>query len=157
MFNPISRTTETRHKCKCRLDTSACNNKQNWIDDKCSCECKELIKVYVIKDLFGILIIVSVSVTNHVMMGEYLDYENCKCRKKLVEECTENIGKVKIAGMALFKHGNESLRSCTICVVLAVIAITITISIGAYFTNKYMNGNTENVSKYDYVYQATNY
>ena len=90
-------------------------------------------------------------------MGEYLDYENCKCRKKLVEECTENIGKVKIAGMTLFKHGNESLRSYTICVVLAVIAITITISIGAYFTNKYMNGNTENVSKYDYVYQATNY
>ena len=34
VFNLISRTTETRHikwhktcKCKCRLDTSACNNK----------------------------------------------------------------------------------------------------------------------------------
>ena len=32
-------------------------------------------------------------------IGEYLDYENCKCRKKLVdklvEECTENIDKVE--------------------------------------------------------------
>ena len=28
-------------------------------------------------------------------VGEYIDYENCKCRKKLIdkliEECTENI------------------------------------------------------------------
>ena len=34
-------------------------------------------------------------------VGEYLDYENCKCRKKLVDklvvECTENIDEVKIA------------------------------------------------------------
>ena len=35
----------------------------------------------VIKDLFGILAIVNVNVINHGQ-GEYLDYENCKCRKK---------------------------------------------------------------------------
>ena len=32
-------------------------------------------------------------------VGEYLDYENCKCRKqlvdKLIEECTENDEEVK--------------------------------------------------------------
>ena len=50
VFNLISRTNETRlikwHetcKCKCRLDASVCNNKQRWNDDKCWCECKELI------------------------------------------------------------------------------------------------------------------
>ena len=44
------RTNETRHikwyktcKCKCRLDASVCNNKQCWTEDKCMCECKELI------------------------------------------------------------------------------------------------------------------
>ena len=44
------RTNKTRHikwhetcKCKCRLDASVCNNKQRWNDDKCQCECKELI------------------------------------------------------------------------------------------------------------------
>ena len=35
------------------------------------------------------------------LFGEYLDYENCKCRKKLVDklvaECTENIDEVKTA------------------------------------------------------------
>ena len=54
-----------------------------------------------IKNLFGILVIVSVNVINHCDFGEYLDYENCKCRKKLVdnlvEECTENVEEAKIA------------------------------------------------------------
>ena len=48
-----------------------------------------LIKVVVIKDLFGILVILNVNVINHMMLERYLDYENCKCRK--VEECTEKI------------------------------------------------------------------
>ena len=50
VFNPISRTNETRHiewhktcKSKCWLDASVCNNKQRWNEDKCRCECKELI------------------------------------------------------------------------------------------------------------------
>ena len=33
-------------------------------------------------------------------IGDYLDYENCSCRKnlvdKLVEECTENVHETKI-------------------------------------------------------------
>ena len=50
MFHLISRTNEARHiewhetcKCKCRLDGSVCINKQCWNEDKCRCECKELI------------------------------------------------------------------------------------------------------------------
>ena len=49
-FNLMSRTNGTRHiewhktcKCKCRLNASVCNNKQRWNDNKCRCECKELI------------------------------------------------------------------------------------------------------------------
>ena len=47
-----------------------------------------------IKDLFGILIIASVNVIKHDV-GEYTDYENCNCRKKLVDklidECAETV------------------------------------------------------------------
>ena len=56
-----------------------------------------------IRDLFGILIIVSVNVKcdKPCDVDEYLDYENCKCRQKildnLVAECSENIYEVKIA------------------------------------------------------------
>ena len=44
VFNLMWRTNETRHiewhetcKCKCRLDSSVCNNKQRWNGDKCWC------------------------------------------------------------------------------------------------------------------------
>ena len=50
VFNLVSGTNEARltewHetcKCKCRFNSSVCNNKQRWNDDKCRCECKELI------------------------------------------------------------------------------------------------------------------
>ena len=49
VFNLLSWANETRHikwhktcKYKCRLDSSVCNNKQRWNEDKCRCECKEL-------------------------------------------------------------------------------------------------------------------
>ena len=51
-----------------------------------------------IKDLFGILVIVTVNVINRV--GEYLVYKNYKCRNKLVdklvEKCSEIIDQNKI-------------------------------------------------------------
>ena len=63
-----------------------------------------LIKVYAIKDMLGIPVTVSVNLIND---GEYLDYENGKCRKKLVhksaEECTENINIATLSEIAIFK------------------------------------------------------
>ena len=54
-----------------------------------------LAKEYVIRDLFGIHVIVSIECDKSCDVGEHLDYANCKCRKilvdKLIEECTENI------------------------------------------------------------------
>ena len=93
---------------------------------------------------------------------EYLDYADCKCRKKLVdklvEECTENIDEVKIAGMALFERRNDCKSSCTIYVVLIAIVFTISIGIGTYFIHcKYMNRNKKNASISNYVYQTSRY
>ena len=49
-----------------------------WNPSNCLCECDKLCDIV-----------------------EYLDYENCKFRKrqidKLVEECTENVDEVKLA------------------------------------------------------------
>ena len=94
-------------------------------------------------------------------VGEYLDYENCKCRKRLVdklmEECNENIDEAKWTEIALFEHKNECVCYYTVFIVLIVIALTISIGVGAYFTYKYINHNKENVSIYDYIYRAKNY
>ena len=68
---------------------------------------------------------------------EYFDYENCNCRKKLVDklvaECTENIDEVKIAEITSIE--NMCVCSYTICAILAVIALAISIGIGAYFAS----------------------
>ena len=165
----MSRTNERRHikwhetcKCECRLDASVCNNKQRWDDDKCWCEYKELID----KCVCDIGYIWNPSnceceCDKSCDVAEYLDYENCKCRKRLVdrlvEEYAENIDEAKLTEVALFEHVNECVYSYTVCIVLGVIALTICIGISAYFTYKYTNRNKENVSKYDYVYQAKNY
>ena len=76
VFNLMSRTNKTRHiewhetcKYKCRLAASVCNNKQKLNEDKCRCECEELIDKGVgIKDSSGILVIVSVNVINRVIL-----------------------------------------------------------------------------------------
>ena len=47
VFNLRSGANETRRiewhetcRCKCRFNSSVCNNKQRWNDNKCRCECK---------------------------------------------------------------------------------------------------------------------
>ena len=90
VFNLLSRTNETRHikwhktcKCKCRLDASICNNKQRWNDDKCICECEELIdKGTCDKGFISNPSNCECECDKSCDIGEYLDYKNCRCRKK---------------------------------------------------------------------------
>ena len=78
-------------------------------------------------------------------IGKYLDYENCKCRKKLVDklvkECTENVEEVKMAKITLAEDENKhKCSSCMLYIVLFSIIFTINIGIGSYFIYyKYMN------------------
>ena len=104
-----------------RMMINASVNVKNW-----------LIKVYVIEDIFGILVIVNVNVIKSCDVGEYLDY---KCLKKLanklVEECTE-IVEVKIASK------NEHKGSfCILYIVLFSIFVAINIGIATYFIYYY--------------------
>ena len=45
---------------------------------------------------------------------EYLDYEDCKCRKKIVDklvhECTETVEDVKLAKITLAKNENYNMK-----------------------------------------------
>ena len=98
--------------------TVVCNSKQRWNKDKCRCKCKELIDKGFIWNPSNC----EYECDKSRDVGKYLDYANCKCRKKLVdklvEECTDNIVDVNIAGMALFQRRNDRKFSCTIYVVL---------------------------------------
>ena len=61
-------------RCECRKELSdkeRCDKGLVWNPSNCNCECDKSCDI-----------------------GEYLDYENCKCRRKivgeLVEECSKN-------------------------------------------------------------------
>ena len=121
----MSRTNETRHtkwhetyKCKCRLDGSVCNNKQCWNNDKCQCECSNC----------------KCECDKSCDFCEYLDYENCKCRKrlidKLIEECSENIEETSLIKINSAKCKSNS---CILYIVLFLILFTINIGIATYF------------------------
>ena len=72
----MSRINETRHikwhdtcKCKCRLDASVCNINNIGMMINADVNAKNsLTKECVIRDLFGIIVIVNVNVINYVML-----------------------------------------------------------------------------------------
>ena len=141
VFNLMTITNETRQRkwhetcrCICRLDKVICNSKQGWNKDKCRCECKELIDKGVCDK--GFIFNPSnceCECDKSCGISEYLDYSNCKCRKKivdpLIEECTENID------IATIDNENKCSFSIVyiVCIVLFSIILAICIGIGIYF------------------------
>ena len=85
----MSRTNETKFikwhekcKCDCGLNAIICNNKQRFNKNTWRCECKELIDKGICDNGF----IWNPSnceceCDKNCDFSEYLDYENCKCRK----------------------------------------------------------------------------
>ena len=126
----MSKTNETRQierhktcKCECKFGANICNNKQSWNNDKCRYECKELID----KGVCGNRFIWNLSnceceCDKVCDVSEYLDYENYKCRKKLVDklvhERAETVEEVKLAKITLAKNENKyKCNSCTLYIV----------------------------------------
>ena len=130
---------ETR-KCVCRLDAIVYNNKQRWNNNKCRCKCKELIDKGLCDKRY------SWNPSNCECecdkacdVGEYLDYENCKGGKRLVDqlvdECTEIVEEVKPAITTLAENKNSyKFSSCKVYIVLFWIFFTTNVNrMGAYF------------------------
>ena len=130
VYNLMSLTNETRHikwyetcKCICRLDGIICNSNQRWNKDKCRCECKELIDKGVCDK--GFIFNASnceCECDKSCGIDEYLDYSNCKCRKKLidplVEECTKNIDETKLVNITVENKNNSRCTSYVVYKVL---------------------------------------
>ena len=99
--------------CECEelTDKGVCDKAFIWNPSNCECACDKTWDI-----------------------GEYLDYENCKCRKKLVDEFTENIEEVKLAKISLAENENNyKCSSCTVHIMLFWIVFTIFTGITTYF------------------------
>ena len=101
VFNLLARINETRKiiwhetcKCVCRLTSAICNDRQEWNENKCRCECKEDLVSKLACDKRYILnpSTCSCERDRYCKTGQYLDYKNFVCRKKiiddLIEQCT---------------------------------------------------------------------
>ena len=89
--------------------------------------------MYVIKDIFFNPSNCKCECDKSCGIGKYLDYLNCKCRKKLFdpldEECTESVNKTKPV-----ENGHKKqCSSCTVYIVLFSVIIVMNIGIGIYF------------------------
>ena len=134
----MSRTNETRFlewhgkcKCICRLDKIIYNNKQKWNKDKCRCECKGLIdKSICNKGYAWNLSNYECECVESCNVGEYLDYSDCKCKKKfadkLIDECIETIEEIKLVNITFTENENNyEYGSCIVYIVLMIAAFTI--------------------------------
>ena len=155
VFNPMSRTDETRHikwhetcKCICRLDAIVCNNKQRWNNDTCRCESKELTD----KDVWD---------KGYAWNPSNCECEcdtSCKCKKRLVDKLIDESTETIDEEVKTLDINEGKCSSCILYIVIFSIFLTINVGIAAYFVYyKYINRDKETVSRYDYVYHAKNY
>ena len=93
VFNMLSKINETRKttwdenfKCICRFTSAVCNNKQEWNGNKCKCECKEdlIDKLVCDKGYMSSPSTCECECDKYCGTGQYLHYDNCVCRKKLI-------------------------------------------------------------------------
>ena len=104
VFNMLSRINETRKltwhetcKCICRFTKAVCNDKQEWNENKCRCESKEdlIDKLICDKGYIWNPSTCTCECNKYCGTGQYLDYKNCLCRKKiidyLIEQCSSII------------------------------------------------------------------
>ena len=125
-------------KCECKFGANVCDNKQRWNKDKCRSECRELVNKGVCdKGFIWNPSNCECDCDKACDAGEYLDYENCKCRKKsvapLIEECTETVEEVELAKITLAKNENSyKCSSCAGYIVLMLVVFTICAGITTY-------------------------
>ena len=106
-------------------------------DDRCICECKELVdKGMCDKGFIWNPSNCECECDKSCDIGEYLDYKNCRCRKIiidiLVEECSENIdGNGVLYNETLDvipSNDNKTCDSCVVYIILFSVFLIISIS-----------------------------
>ena len=171
VFNMLSRINETRKivwhktcKCICRLTSAICNDKQEWNENKCSCECKKdlVSKLVCDKGYMWNPSTCACECDKYCKVGQYLDYKNCVCRKKLIDDLIEQC--TSIVDIEI-KNGTDTFTSSTatnsnnstnIYLFLFVAALIVAVLVAAGFIYYYRKNNTTKLDNqiYDVAYSG---
>ena len=134
-------------KCICRCKSRVCKNKKRWNDDKCRCDCKELIdKCVCDKGFIWNPRNCEYECYKSCDFSEFSDYTYCEYKKGLVntlvecssaEECTENIEETRLVEINSTESNSVENKykrnSFTLYIVLFSITFTANVGIGSYF------------------------
>ena len=127
----------------CRLSVAVCNSKQIWHDDKCKCECREVLVDKIVCDKGHIWNSGNCACECDKSCGisQYLDYKSCVCRNslvdKLIEECTSVINEDKICNKILTVTSSNDCASCTLYIVLFAVFLSTSVIISGTFVYFY--------------------
>ena len=104
-------------------------------EDKCRCECRELVdKKRCDKGFIWSPRSFNCKFDKSSDVGGYLDHKNCKCKKvidQLAEKCSENIDENEIIYNMTFNDYKSS--SCALYIVLFVLFLVTSIVISSVF------------------------
>ena len=95
------------------MRSAVCNDRQEWNENKCGYGCKEdlVSKLVCDKGYMWNPSTCSCECDKYCEIGQYLDYKNCICRKKiidyLIEQCT-SIVDMDIKNNTLSKKNDKS-------------------------------------------------
>ena len=142
------------------MTSAVCNERQEWNENKCKCECKEdlIDKITYDKGYMWNPSTRSCECDRYCETGRYLDYKNCLCRKKiiddLIEQCT-SIVDIEIKNNTLSKKNSESVSNIYFILFIVFLVLFILFLVGfIYYWHK--NNNKAITKKmYDAVYSGT--
>ena len=163
VFNLLARINETRKivwhetcKCVCRLTSAICNDRQEWSENKCRSS-RSVSKLACDKGYMWNPSTCYFECDRYCETGQYLDYENCVCRKKiiddLIEQCT-SIVDMNIKNNTLSKKSDES--SSNIYLVLFIVFLVLFILFFVVFIYYWCKNNKAITKKmYVVIYSST--
>ena len=146
--------------CVCRLTSAVCNDRQEWNENKCRYECKEdlISKLVCDKGYMWNPSTCPYECDRCCETGQYLDYKNCVCRKKIIDHLIEqytSIVDIEIKNNTLSKKNDES--SSNIYFILFIVFLVLFILFLVGFIYYWHKDNTKNTTKkmQDVVYSGT--
>ena len=168
VFNMMARINETRKsvwhetcKCVCRFTSAICNDKQDWNANKCVCECKEdlVSKLVCEKRYMWNPSTCACECGKYCEVGQYLDYRECVCRKKLIddliEQCTTVVD-MEIGNSSSLLTSKDSSKSSIYLYLFVVLLIIASLSVaGSFYYFKKVNSKKLDDKIYETAYSNT--